>query len=184
MFPKFSLGVTRVSRFHTRDVSLSKPLILSRQKHTSPLNKSQSGQWPAQIGISEERVAHKSRFMAHATRLHSPEALPALLDHLVSSHSRLKRASHCMHAYRLRSTTPTGSIEAAHVDGGERGAGIRLADLLERGACEDVVVVVWRWYGGIPIGSARWRLISDVAREALERSGLWNHSYGSKSSKP
>jgi hypothetical protein len=89
-----------------------------------------------------------------------------------------------MHAYRLRSLTSTGSVDTAHADGGERGAGIRLADLLERGACEDVVVVVWRWYGGIPIGSARWRFISDVAREALERSGLWNHSHSSKSSKP
>jgi hypothetical protein len=87
-----------------------------------------------------------------------------------------------MYAYRLSTFTGARATTAisvnprtAHSDGGERGAGTRLADLLELGACKDTVVVVWRWYGGIPLGNVRWKLITEVAREALERAGLWHH---------
>ena len=57
-------------------------------------------------------------------------------------------------------------------NGGEAGAGERLERLLELGNCEDVVLIVFRWYGGVKLGSDRWRCISAVAKEALERGGF------------
>jgi hypothetical protein len=35
--------------------------------------------------------------------------------------------------------------------------------------CPDVVVVVWRWYGGRQLGPKRWKIISQVAGEALSQ---------------
>jgi hypothetical protein len=65
-----------------------------------------------------------------------------------------------MYAYRAAGV-------AGQSDGGEGGSGDRLARLLRLTGCEDVVVVVWRWYGGVQLGSDRWKRISEVAREAL-----------------
>ena len=37
--------------------------------------------------------------------------------------------------------------------------------------CEDVVVVVTRWYGGVKLGGERFRCIGNVAREVLVKGG-------------
>ena len=39
----------------------------------------------------------------------------------------------------------------------------------------DVLVVVSRWYGGVKLGSDRFRIINNVAREALVEGG-WTKS--------
>ncbi|KAG5645424.1 hypothetical protein DXG03_006248 [Asterophora parasitica] len=108
----------------------------------------------------------KSTFQAHASPLHSPDALQAFLAHLTGL-SALKRATHCMYAYRTVSPPATGQD-----DGGESGAGDRLARLLELSGCENVVVVVSRWYGGVKLGSDRWKCISTVAKDALDKGGF------------
>ncbi|PSR72995.1 hypothetical protein PHLCEN_2v11099 [Hermanssonia centrifuga] len=58
-------------------------------------------------------------------------------------------------------------VSCGSCDGGESGAGERLERLLEMSGCENAVVVVYRWYGGVPLGSDRWKCISGVAKEAL-----------------
>ncbi|KAF8170338.1 hypothetical protein K438DRAFT_1854477 [Mycena galopus ATCC 62051] len=70
-----------------------------------------------------------------------------------------------MYAYRAAGV-------AGQSDGGEGGSGDRLARLLRLTGCEDVVVVVWRWYGGVKLGTDRWKRISEVAREALNGGGF------------
>lgn len=55
-------------------------------------------------------------------------------------------------------------------NGGEAGAGERLERLIELSTeCKNrsVVLVVYRWYGGVKLGSDRWKCISTVAKEAL-----------------
>jgi putative IMPACT (imprinted ancient) family translation regulator len=52
-------------------------------------------------------------------------------------------------------------------DDGEEGAGTRLAQLLELRKDDGVLVVVSRWYGGIPLGPKRFAHIVNVARELL-----------------
>jgi hypothetical protein len=49
----------------------------------------------------------------------------------------------------------------------EPASGAILERLLELNHHSDVVVVVYRWYGGVKIGGERWRCISNVASEAL-----------------
>lgn len=78
----------------------------------------------------------------------------------------MKKATHrAMYAYR----TETSS---SHCDGGESGAGDRLARLIEHNPSWDHIVVVTRWYGGVPLGSMRWKRISEVAKQALSLGGF------------
>lgn len=115
----------------------------------------------------------RSIFLAHASTLPSPSALPTFIRYLTSLPA-LKRATHCMHAHRVIEIMPDLS-RALHVgqhDGGERGSGERLCRLLEALHCENVVVVVSRWYGGVKLGSDRWKMISTVAKEAIQRGGF------------
>ncbi|KAG6813737.1 hypothetical protein H0H92_007689 [Tricholoma furcatifolium] len=70
-----------------------------------------------------------------------------------------------MYAYRV-------GMQQGQSDGGESGAGDRLARLLLLSNADNVLVVVSRWYGGVKLGSDRWRCISDVAKEALHNGGF------------
>ena len=51
-----------------------------------------------------------------------------------------------------------------------RSSGERLSRLLQALQCENFVLVVSRRYGGVKLGSDRWRLISMVAKDALRRA--------------
>lgn len=62
-------------------------------------------------------------------------------------------------------------LTAGHDDGGEASAGRNLLALLETLDVEGAVAVT-RWYGGTPLGPARFRHINAVAREALGNAGL------------
>ncbi|TFK88337.1 ribosomal protein S5 domain 2-like protein [Polyporus arcularius HHB13444] len=98
--------------------------------------------------------------------------MPQFLAHLHDIEPRTRRASHAMYAWRLRPPSTSGSsLLYGSSNGGEAGAGERLERLLELGHCENVALVVFRWYGGVKLGSDRWRCISSVAKEALERGG-------------
>ncbi|KAK7057487.1 protein impact [Favolaschia claudopus] len=122
--------------------------------------------WPHIIHDSARLTERKSVFYAQASILPHPAQLPLFLDHLRSlPHTNVKRATHCMYAYRAVGV-------AGQSDGGEGGSGDRLARLLRLGGCEQVVVVVWRWYGGVKLGSDRWKCISEVAKEALRVGGF------------
>ena len=78
-----------------------------------------------------------------------------------------------MYAYRVRDASQGSSpCSLGQNDGGEHGAGDVLARLLELSESEDVLIVVWRWYGGVQLGSERWRKISEVARDALNQGNF------------
>ncbi|KIM45189.1 hypothetical protein M413DRAFT_441873 [Hebeloma cylindrosporum] len=127
-----------------------------------------NAQWEYPIYSSERVRDRKSVFLAHASTLPTPSALSSFLDHL-DSLPDLKRATHRMYAYRIVDNL---NFATRHNDGGEKGSGQRLSRLLEASQCEDVVVVVSRWYGGIKLGPDRWRLISGVAKEALDKGNF------------
>ncbi|KAG6837802.1 hypothetical protein H0H93_016170 [Arthromyces matolae] len=106
----------------------------------------------------------KSTFIAHAASLNSSDHLLVTLTQITALPA-LKRATHCMYAYRVG-----GSF--GQNDGGESGAGDRLARLLDLSRCDNVLVVVSRWYGGVKLGSDRWKCISTVAKDALHKGGF------------
>ncbi|KAI0640570.1 hypothetical protein C8Q79DRAFT_444651 [Trametes meyenii] len=148
---------------------------------------------PPKLAVSDRLTQLKSTFQAYATTIplsgsHGPsdsggnsvsalirgEIAPSLLAHLRTIDSKTIRASHAMYAWRFRSaqSRASGVVFYGSSNGGEAGAGERLERLLELGNCENVIVVVFRWYGGVKLGSDRWKCISTVAKEALERGGF------------
>jgi putative IMPACT (imprinted ancient) family translation regulator len=133
----------------------------------------------------------RSIFLAHASTLPTSSALPNFISYLTSL-PVLKRATHCMHAYRVIEIRPDLSriLHVGQHDGGEKGSGERLSRLLQALQCENVVVVVSRWYGGVKLGSDRWRMISKVAKDAIRRAAFVKEktpdtptSHGSRSKK-
>ncbi|KAI0689387.1 hypothetical protein BC835DRAFT_1283116 [Cytidiella melzeri] len=129
--------------------------------------------WQPELFSSDLQTHRKSGFQAHATRLSLPgssetvsvqDKLETLFAHIPRLHPRTKRATHRMWAYRCRHTLASYSdVEPAF--------GSILERLLELNYHSDVVVVVYRWYGGVKIGGERWRCISGVASEALRMLG-------------
>ena len=113
----------------------------------------------------------KSVFQGHAAAVSSVEQVAAALEHIASL-PRVARATHpCMYAYRI--VTPEGATLADNCDDGESGAGAKLAQLLvNMQANSGALVVVSRWYGGVPLGPSRFGIIANVARKALLQAGL------------
>lgn len=77
-----------------------------------------------------------------------------------------------MYAYLVK--TPGGDEQIDSEDDGEKGAGVRLTHLLRIMKVHNILVVVSRWYGGIHLGSERWRIICKVASELIQRCQLQN----------
>ncbi|KAJ3986754.1 ribosomal protein S5 domain 2-type protein [Lentinula detonsa] len=133
-------------------------------------------EWPYPIYASERLHDRKSIFVAHASRLPNDALFPLFLEVLTAS-PKLKKATHCMYAYRTSelqcstSNSKSTMITGQH-DGGESGSGNHLARLLDVTGCENTVVVVSRWYGGVQLGGDRWRRITHVAKEALDKGGF------------
>jgi putative IMPACT (imprinted ancient) family translation regulator len=100
----------------------------------------------------------KCRFQAAVLHLDSEgDIRPALAE--VASDRRVGKATHAhIAAWRV------GEV-AGFDDCGEPGAGQRLLQLLQ--SRDNVLVAVTRWYGGSHLGSARFRAISNCAKELL-----------------
>lgn len=62
-------------------------------------------------------------------------------------------------------------LTPGHDDDGEAGAGRVLLSLLESTDARGAVAVT-RWYGGTPLGPARFRHIGSAGREALLNAGV------------
>lgn len=71
------------------------------------------------ITASERLVDRKSTFLAHAARLPEPSLFPAFLAE-VKDRPELKRATHCMYAYKCLNENVASSGQN---DGGESGSG-------------------------------------------------------------
>ncbi|KAF9073474.1 ribosomal protein S5 domain 2-type protein, partial [Rhodocollybia butyracea] len=129
------------------------------------------------IYSSDRLHDRKSIFVAHASMLPKDTMFPLFLDVLTAS-PKLKKATHCMYAYRTSQCSTTSISKSKFItgqhDGGESGSGNHLARLLDVTGCENTVVVVSRWYGGVQLGGDRWRRITEVAKEALGKGGFLN----------
>ncbi|SCU82401.1 LANO_0B06084g1_1 [Lachancea nothofagi CBS 11611] len=132
----------------------------------------------------------KSKFQGRCCSIKSQDEIPKILQTLVDSNKSVSKASHQhMYAWRTGETavvqvlgskrgkkgakveTQIRNLEQGFSDCGEAGAGQRLLVLLERSGVVNVLVVVTRWYGGTPLGSARFRHIAAAGVESLKKSG-------------
>jgi hypothetical protein len=119
----------------------------------------------------EPLLDKKSAFQAHLCKVYSERDVKDSLHQLLTSSSKIQRASHNMYAWRITDTTSRedGRIIIKHDndDDGEDAAGNKLAFLLDMRKDENVLVVVSRWFGGTHLGPKRFAHIVNVSRMLL-----------------
>lgn len=104
--------------------------------------------------------------IGHAAIVHSMEHVNWVLAELLFNDKKVARATHNMIAYRFWDDD-RACLVADHDDDGEKGSGMKLAALLELSETQNCIVVVSRWFGGVKLGSSRFKYISNAGREAL-----------------
>lgn len=124
--------------------------------------KSEESKW----SISKSVTLKKSTFIARSIGISSPLEARSSLRALMASSPELRDASHNITAWRALGDH--GVIEECN-DDGESGGGRHLLGLLQSSNLVGVLLVVTRWYGGIFLSTDRWRLMSEVARDALSQ---------------
>lgn len=123
---------------------------------------------PSNIGwtVSSPITSKKSTFIARSIPITSTQAASQALTSLLPQDS-LASADHNISAYRI--LTSQGSILDSCSDDGETGGGNHLLSILKSSNLTNVLLVVSRWYGGIMLGTDRWRIMTDVSRDALSQ---------------
>ncbi len=107
----------------------------------------------------------RSTFQAFLCTISSFEELEHFKCELLSN-NKIRRATHNMVAYRF--VDEQGILRKDFDDDGEDGAGKKLQELLRLMDVGNMVVLVSRWYGGIHLGSDRFKLICNCARNLIE----------------
>jgi putative IMPACT (imprinted ancient) family translation regulator len=112
-------------------------------------------------------VDRKSKFQGRFRRIQSEDEIGPVLQELTESDRKIARASHPhIIAWRLPNTQ-------GFKDNGESGAGQRLLDqVLVRHNLTGLLLIVTRWYGGTPLGGARFRHIINSAMSSLREGGV------------
>jgi putative IMPACT (imprinted ancient) family translation regulator len=105
----------------------------------------------------------KSTFQAHCTfDIACEDDAKTFMEQLRSKNSKINKATHNILAYK------TDGRNTGHDSDGETSAGRGLETLVESIKYEPAVAVcVSRWYGGVHLGSERFRIINKVARELI-----------------
>ncbi|OQD72783.1 hypothetical protein PENDEC_c019G01139 [Penicillium decumbens] len=131
--------------------------------------------------LSDVITEKKSVFLARAVQVTSLAHAQAFLDHLTATDKKVAVATHNISAWRIKqkkdassSTDPDAAetVVQDYDDDGETAAGGRLLHVMQLMDVWNVLVVVSRWYGGIHLGPARFRLINDAGRDALVKGGF------------
>ncbi|GAA6003472.1 hypothetical protein JCM10207_000348 [Rhodosporidiobolus poonsookiae] len=132
----------------------------------------------ARIQSTGTVTERKSTFQGHAVKVRTVEEATLALQHILTL-KKVNKASHNILAWRLAG--PPASLSGAGNKGltlegsdcnGEAPAGKNLLELLHKLGVQDVLLVVTRWYGGVPMGPARFQVINAVGKQALELGGF------------
>lgn len=107
----------------------------------------------------------RSKFIATLFHVESEEEVRNALKTLMKKKKYLK-ATHNIYAFRLK--TLDKKIIEKKKDDGETGAGIRILNLLRKNESVNILIIVTRWYGGVHLGSDRFKHIVNTAKEVLE----------------
>ena len=112
----------------------------------------------------------KSIFKSYMSFVCDISGIQGFIDTL-KSNKKIAKATHNMIAYRLSSSS-SGIINEHYDDDGEHGGGKVILEILRRRHIVDVVVMVSRWYGGILLGSDRFKHIKTMTQYVLEQENV------------
>ncbi|KAJ5602564.1 hypothetical protein N7537_005520 [Penicillium hordei] len=175
VFPELSIG-----RDDVGDSSTQTPIIDASTAtdafETLSLRDAFGLDAPPEWILSDVVSEKKSVFVGRVARVTCLAQAQAFIDHLTATDRKVAAATHNISAWRIRQKK-AGDGEGETVvqdydDDGETAAGGRLLHVMQLMDVWNVVVVVTRWYGGIQLGPARFRLINDVGRDALVKGGF------------
>ena len=136
--------------------------------------------WTLSTTVTEK----KSVFLARACSITSPAHAQNCIAHLLETDRRAAKATHNITAYRIQTTSAETAGTAGTAgkvseltfqdcdDDGESAAGGRVLHLLQLMDAWGVLIVVSRWFGGVKLGSDRFRIINQVVREVIVK-GNW-----------
>ncbi|CEG77969.1 Putative Impact family protein [Rhizopus microsporus] len=143
------------------------------QGHDRPMVRALMGshfnESPPKIFSSEPLIDRKSVFVAHVAKVDNIHQVKLVISCLLEN-KKIAKATHNILAYRI--TMPDGKVLQDNDDDGETAAGSRLLHLMQILQVENAVVIVTRWYGGVPLGPDRFKDINNIARTALEQYGF------------
>lgn len=139
---------------------------------------------------SSTLVLKKSKFKAFIIPIKTNNEIPQLLKEVYTLDKHLKTASHpTMYAWKTADSNSNSSkitklqnVNQGFNDNNEGGSGQRILGLIDRIKLFNILVIVSRWYGGTPLGPARFKCISDVAMEAVKNGGYFNSNGGNNKS--
>jgi tRNA(Arg) A34 adenosine deaminase TadA len=117
---------------------------------------------PPKSGAAETMVAFCASVECH-------EHVQWVWAEILLNDPKVAKASHNMVAFRYQQGQ---TIVSDNDDDGEKGAGAKLASLLELANLQNVMVLVARWYGGVHLGPARFKWIASTARSVLVQAGF------------
>ncbi|KAF9572755.1 hypothetical protein EC968_009483 [Mortierella alpina] len=129
-----------------------------------------SGQPMLNIRSGQPIVDRKSVFIAHLADITQPGQVPWMIQQLKQENKKVIKATHNIMAFRVENEN--GTIAQDNDDDGETAAGSRLLHLMSILDVRNVVVVVSRWYGGIPLSADRFKHINNAARQLLDECGF------------
>ncbi|GJJ70291.1 hypothetical protein EMPS_02640 [Entomortierella parvispora] len=142
---------------------------LSVSSPSDPKSPRASGLPVLQIRTGPPIVDRKSVFVAHLAAIKQPGEVPWMIQQLKQENKKVIKATHNIMAYRVENEN--GTIAQDNDDDGETAAGSRLLHLMSILDVKNVVVVVSRWYGGIPLSADRFKHINNAARLLLDECG-------------
>ncbi|KAF9374321.1 hypothetical protein CPC16_001376 [Podila verticillata] len=145
-------------------LSLSSP---SNTTTNSPKLSTVPGVFKIQTGAPI--VDRKSVFVAHLAPITQAGEVPWMIQQLKQENKKVVKATHNIMAFRVENEN--GTIAQDNDDDGETAAGSRLLHLMSILDVKNVVVVVSRWYGGIPLSADRFKHINNAARILLDECG-------------
>lgn len=115
---------------------------------------------PPQWNVGKSIRDRKSLFVGRYHWVVSVEEARLLVSQL-KTEKDLRKATHNIWACRINDS------EYAYDDDGEKPAGERLLTHLKRTNATNALVLVTRWYGGISLGSVRFKHIHNCAKDIL-----------------
>ncbi|KFY11664.1 hypothetical protein V492_04333 [Pseudogymnoascus sp. VKM F-4246] len=117
--------------------------------------------------VSQSVTLKKSTFSGRAIGVKSASDARSQKQELISGNPELRDASHNITAWRVQGDHG-GIIEECN-DDGESGGGRHILAILQSMDLVGILVVVTRWYGGIMLGTDRWKLMAQVCHDALSQ---------------
>ncbi|KAG9394063.1 hypothetical protein J8273_4426 [Carpediemonas membranifera] len=118
-----------------------------------------------EIRQSDPIVVMKSKFIAFSCRVYSPSDFTAFWD-AITTQPRHADVTHHIAAYIMGDEK-----DSFYDDDGEHGGSIGMLKMLLDMKKRNLAIIVARWYGGKKLGPQRFRIINNMAKEAIQ---LWD----------